>query len=299
VASQHVVIVHGRALIDGPLAYRTAHQTFPPLAYHSSPMRIYHSLNPHPALSPFPDPKKPESCRYQAQNEAVYRQLLVQGALAVLLPTEDLQNAALRTLVSDIIADLILGQNISAKACEGWFLHETCIKIVEVIKARIEPKAQGKEIEHDTRSRLDKFGLLSPKVGDPPSHLSDNDQSLILALFWRMLQHAYLVFLVIRFVVVGLFRARSLPSRGNSLPSAPPSPITKRGGDPPTPSQSCSALPSPPPRPMLDYRLFALLSTLLDLSACMPWQTGLLSLCKHGLLTGPGQLGAADSLLQR
>jgi PXA domain len=262
-------------------------------------MRIYHSLNPHPALSPIPDPEQPEACRCQAQNEAVYRQLLVQGALAVLLPSEDLQNAALRTLVSDIIADLILGQSISAKACEGWFLHETCIKIVEVIKARMEPKAQGKEIEHDKRSRLDKFGLLSPNDGDTPSHLSGNDQSLILALFWRVLQHAYLVFLVIRFVAVGLFRARSLPSRGSSLLSAPPSPIAKRGGDPPTPSKSWSTLPSPPPRPILDYRLFALLSTLLDLSTCMPWLTGLLSLCKHGLLTGPRRLGAADSLLQR
>jgi hypothetical protein len=299
VASQHVVIVLGRALINRPIAYRTAHDTFPSLAYHSSPMRIYHSLNPHPALSPLPDPEHPEAFHCQAQNETVYRQLLVQGALAVLLPTEDVLNAALRTLVSDIIADLTLGQAISAKACEGWFLHEACIKIVEVIKSRIEPNAQGKEIEHDTRSRLDKFGLLSPNVGDTSSHLSDHDQSLILALFWRMLQHAYLIFLLIRFVVVGLFRARSLPSRGNSLLSTPPSPIAKRGGDPPTPSQSWSALPSPPLRPVLDYRLFALLATLLDLSNCMPWLTGLLSLCKHGLLTGSGRLGATDSLLEK
>ena len=262
-------------------------------------MRIYHSLNPHPALSPFPDAEQTEACHSQARNETVYRQLLVQGALAVLLPTEDLQNTCLRTLVSDIIADLILGQGICGKACEGWFLHETIIKIVGVVKSRIEPKAKGEEIEHDTGSRLEKFGLLSPKDGAPAPHLSDNDQSLALALFWRVLQYAYLFFLLARFVVVGLFRARSLPSRSHSSQSTPSSPIAKRGGRPPTPSQSWSTLPSPQKRPILEYRLFALLSTLLDLSTRMPWLTGLLSLCKHGILTGSGRLGAEDSLLEK
>lgn len=262
-------------------------------------MEIYHSLNPHPALSPFPDPDQIESCHLQAQNETVYRQLLVQGALAVLLPTEDLQNACLRTLVSDIVADLILGQGISGKACEGWFLHETCIKMVEVIKARIKPKTKGDEVEQDTRSRLEKFGLLSPKDGDSQPHLSDNDQSLILALFWRALQFVYLSFLLIRFVVVGLNRARSLPSWRHSLPSSTPSPIAKTEGSPSTLSKSWPTLPSPPQRPILDYHFFGLCSTLLDLSTRMPWLTGLLSLCKYGLLTGSGRLGAADSLLER
>lgn len=223
--------------------------------------------------------------------------MLVQGALAVLLPIEDLQNGCLRTLVSDIVADLILGQGISGRACEGWFLHETCIKVVEVVKSRIEPKAKGEEIEHDTRSRLERFGLLSPKDGESPSHLSNKDQSLALALFWRVLQYAYLFFLLARFVIVGLFRARSLPSRSYSFQSIPPSPIAKSAGGLSTTSRSWSTLPSPPKRPILDYRLFALLSILLDLSTRMPWLTGLLALCKHGLLTGPGGFAAVDGLL--
>jgi hypothetical protein len=229
----------------------------------------------------------------------VYRQLLVQGALAVLLPTEDLQNSCLRTLVSDIVADVILGQSISGKVCEGWFLHETCIKIVEMIMSRIEPKAKGEKIEHDTRSRLEKYGLLSTTDGESPPHLSDNNQSLILALFWRVLQYAYLFFLFVRFVVLGLFRARSLPSRGHSLQSSPPSPIAKIGGTPSTPSKSWSTSPAPPQRPILEYRLFSLISTLLDLSTRMPWLTGLLSLSKYGILTGTGRVRAADNLLEK
>jgi PXA domain len=288
-----------QTLMIDPKAYRTAHETTPPSAYHSTPVRVYHSLNPHPALSPLPDVEESEARNSQTRNEVVYRQLLVQGALAVLLPTEDLQNACLRTLVSDIIADLILGQGISGNACEGWFLHETCIKIVAVIKSRIEPKAKGEEIEHDTRSRLEKFGLLSTKDGHSPPNLSGNNQSPMLALFWRVLQYAYFFFLLIRFVVVGLFRARSLPSHTHSLQSNLPSPIAKKGGSPSTPSQSWSTLPSPPRRPILDYRLFSLLSTLLDLSSRMPWLTGLLSLCQHHLLTGLGRLGATDVLLDK
>lgn len=281
-----------------PKAYRTAHETLLPAAYHSAPLRVYHSLNPHPALSPFPDAEQPEICQLQARNEIIYRQLLVQGALAVLLPTEDLQNACLRTLVCDIIADLILGQGIGEKACEGWFLHETVAKIVEVIKSRIEPKAKVEQIHHDTTSHLEKFGLLSQKGEDSSPHLSKNNQSLIWALFWQVLQYIYLFFLLARFIVVGLLRARSQQSRWQSSRSVPPSPIAKKSSSPSTP-QSWSTLPSPPQRPILEYRLFSLISTLLDMSTRMPWLVGLLSLCKHAMLTGSGRVGATDSLLDR
>lgn len=280
-------------------AYRTAHDTVSPSAYHSIPLRIYHSLNPHPALSPFPDADLPRVQQAQIRNDTIYRQLLVQGALAVLLPTEDLQNSCLRTLVSDVIADLILGQGISAKACEGWFLHETIIRLVDVIKSRIEPKARGEEIERDTRSRLEKFGLLSTKVQASPSHSSNHNQSRASALFWRLLQYAYLSVLLVHFVVVGLFRVRSLPSRSQSSRLVPPSPISGKATRPSTLSQSWLTLAPPSQRPILEYRLFPLVPTLLDLSTRMPWLTGLLSLCRHGILIGPGRLGAADGLLDK
>lgn len=252
-------------------------------------------------MSPCVDAEETETGHLQAQNEAIYRQLLVQGALAVLLPTEDLQNACLRTLVSDIIADLILGQGISSKACEGWFLQETVTRMIGAVRSHVKPqaKAKGMNIEHGTRSRLEKFGLLSPKDGESTHHLSDNSQSLVLALFWRILQYAYLLFLFARFVVAGLLRARSLPSWSRASKSHPPLPIARKEGGPMRPSQSRSTLPSSPQRPILDYRFFTLLSTLLDLATRMPWLIGLLSLCKHGILIGSGRLGAADSILEK
>ena len=66
----------------------------------------------------------------QARNEAMYRQLLVQGALAALLPTEDLENACLRTLVADVIADTILEKSIGGKVSESWFLWSMVSKAV-------------------------------------------------------------------------------------------------------------------------------------------------------------------------
>jgi PXA domain len=285
-------------LTNGLKAYRTAHETSSCSAYHFAPLNTYHSLNPHPALSPFPEPGNAEACRTQARNETFYRQLLIQGALAVLLPTEDLQNACLRTLVSDIVADLILGQGVSGKACDGWFVHDACIKLVEMVKSGIETKRRSEETQRESRSRLERLGLLSPKGGDSPPYLSNKHQSHVSALFWRVLQYAYLFFLLARFAIVGLFRARSLPSRMNS-PKWAPSPIAKKASSPSTPSPSWSAAPSPVQPPILEYRIFTLYSTLLDLSTRMPWLTGLSSLCKHGLLAGSGRLGTADSLLDK
>jgi hypothetical protein len=280
---------------DAQVAYRTASETVPPSTYNNAPLRIYHSLNPHPALSPYPDPEQVGSSELQARNERVYRQLLVQGALAVLLPTEDLQNACLRTLVSDIIADLILGQGISDKACEGWFLHETCIKIVQMIKSRIEPRVKS----NIPTSRSDRSGLSAIKGADVAAHLPDRSQSRILTLFWRLLHGVYLAFVFVRFVIVSLSGARTLPSRLHSSQSIPLSPLVKDTSIPPTPLEPWSTQQDPSPQPILNYRVFTLISTLFGLSSRMPWLTGLLSWCKFNILTGPGRLGVTDSILDK
>ena len=230
----------------------------------------------------------------QGENESMYRQLLVGGALAVLLPTEDLENICLRTLVADIIADLILGQGVSSRACEGWFIWEAITKLVETVRAHLEPKATGEEIEIDTRSRLERFGLLSSKEDARSHHSSGGHQSRVSALFWRILQYGYLTFLAIRFVVVGLAQASSLPPRSYSTSrSTPSSPVAKTSGAP----TACRSTPTK--RPVLEYRLFGLVSRLLDLSTRMPWLMGLFSLSQHHLVHGPARLGETDSVLDK
>lgn len=206
--------------------------------------------------------------------------------LAILLPTEDLENACLRTLVADIVGEMILGNGIGGKACEGWLIWEGITKGVLYCSARLPPKATGEEIEIDTRSRLEKFGLLSEKTEATRSPSGSGRQSALSGLFWRVLQYAFLAFLAGRFIISGLMTAssshRAPPARDSTS-----SPIT------PT---------SEPPqhrRPILRFQIFSLISCLIELRSRMPWLVGCLSLVQHGMISGLGMVAETDGLLDR
>lgn len=211
----------------------------------------------------------------------------MQGALAVLLPTEDLENACLRTLVADVIADSILGNSIGGKVCEGWFIWGGITKLVEVVKARIEPKATGEEIEVDTRSRLEKFGLLSENRQSKKASKNDT-RSTFSSAFWRILQYGFMTFMTIRFVLLGFITASSRPMRSTwtSKPSSSKElwPMEER---------------LEPPRPILSAKILSVLSTLLDLRSRMPWLSGSLALLQQQLIHGPLGLAATDGVLDQ
>ena len=279
--------------------YRTAIETSSDSDYGVQPLEIYHMLNPHPALSPASDPNSAEPSPEQAQNEAVHRQLLVQGALAVLLPTEDLENASLRTLVGDIIADLILGQVVAEKVCEGWFLHEAITKIVEIVKSHIEPKASGEELHQGTRSRLEHFGLLSNKATEHLHYSSKSRQSRPSALFWQAMQWIYLGSLFLRFALVGMFQSRRLPARYRHVPSSVSSLIRTKSPATSAASPFSSKEVDPWPRSVLTYRIFDFISTLLDLSARMPWVASSFAFVQNVLTSGAGRLASTNSTLDK
>ncbi|KAL8714260.1 MAG: hypothetical protein Q9220_001989 [cf. Caloplaca sp. 1 TL-2023] len=256
---------------------------------------VYHELNPHPALSPIPDPQAEKSIAQQSKNEADYRQLLVQGALAVLLPTEDLENACLRTLVSDVFAESILGNSIGGRVSEGWFIWTSISKLVEAVKAHVNPRATGQEIEVDTRSRLERFGLLSERGHDDTRPTMTGGRRTALAeVFWRVIQYGYLTFIGLQLVIVGLFTAWTAPPRSSmSGRMTADSPIAKAPEAPATVVLL---------RPVLGYKVFSLLSTVLDLSFRMPWLSGSLALLQHHLISSPLVLlrvGAVDGLLDQ
>ncbi|KAL8686378.1 MAG: hypothetical protein Q9218_007150 [Villophora microphyllina] len=273
------------------LAYRISHEPAHLSQETRGPRSIYHTLAPHTAISPVPDPSSEESITRQKKNEADFRQMLVQGALAVLLPTEDLENVCLRTLVADVFAETILGNSIGGRLCEGWFIWTSITKLVEAVKASVSPRATGEEIEVDTRSRLEKFGLLSER-GDDTRPSEDSRRSTFSAVFWRVLQYGYLMVITLRFVVVGLFASRSEPRRSSSKwKAAADSPIA-------TSPQAPAAIL----RPILDFKIFSLVSTILDLSFRMPWVSGSLALLQHHLTRSAVvllQVGAVDGLLDQ
>lgn len=258
-------------------------------------------MNPHPAL----DPCRPEE--EQKEYESAYRQLLIQGALAVLLPTEDLANTCLRTLVTDIIADLILGRALADKVCEPWFLHGAVSKVVDVVTSRAagETAVDEKASQHeDSTSRLEKFGLLSSKTADQENNSSERHQSPASAWIWKLLQYAFIAYQSLRFILVGIVHAQHLPRRvgHNQFPvdiststssswhsQKSPSPSTRRLSD----ANSRS------PRAVISYRLFSCISTILDLSIRMPWLASSLGFWQHVLSDGPGRYGSANSTLDK
>lgn len=277
---------------SGPsLAYRLAKQQSHLSGLSTSNRTLYHELNPHPGLSPVPDPGDPDTITAQAENEALYRHLLATGTLAVLLPTEDLENGGLRTLVGDILADLILGKEVAGKICEGWFFWEVITKLAT------QPALHGKKPKPSDdagTSQLERFGLLSTKKSMNPRPAVHSGFS---AWIWNVLQSIYFGYLALRFIAMGLFRVASKPGQGSPSGVAVSSTATthfqKQTHESPFSFNAASK------RPVLDYRLSSMISQLLGISERMPWLPGLLALSQHLILAGPGQIGHTDGVLDR
>lgn len=260
--------------------------------YGLHPATIYHDLNPHPALDPVTDLDVQTEAE-QAQNEQAYRQLLVNGALAVLLPTEDLQNAPLRILVCDVIADLIIGQIAAGKVCEGWFLHDAIAKIASVSKGWIEPKASGQDLQHETKTRLEHFGLLAVRDGSKPVQ-SRQSRPTIAMWFWRIMQWIYLVIIFTRSTVQGILYARHLPKRSRPSSSSSVGGSAKAMASAPTSSKNDLS-----PQPVLAYGMSRFISTLLRLPDRMPWLASTMAFWQHLLLVSSGRLAASNSVFDR
>lgn len=237
-----------------------------------------------------PNPAIPATSTVQQEHEADYRQLLVQGALAVLLPTEDLENACLRTLVADVIAETILGNSIGGKVCEGWFIWGSITKLIEVVKAKAEPKATGEQIEVDTRSRLEKFGLLVDR-NDNKEPSKERRWSTFSSVFWRVLQYGYLTFLTVRFAILGFSASYSRPLRSLTT--------SKTGSTGEKSPMEGRVKMSRMTRPILSFRVLSLFSILLDLPRRMPWLSGSLALLQHHLIHGPLRVGATDGMIDQ
>ncbi|KAF9636822.1 hypothetical protein BFW01_g7718 [Lasiodiplodia theobromae] len=265
-------------------AYRTAHR-----ASEDSPLapgyrHIYHTLRPHPALTPVPSEADPATILEQRENEACWRQLLVQGVLAVLLPTEDLENACLRTLVAEIVSEMIIGGAVSNKVCEAWMLWEAVEKIAEVVHPRaIEPPAAK------ATSRLEQFGLLNEAEPRKPRSEAGWAIGELSSLFWTVCQYVFLAATALRAVVAALAASPSLPERAWVVSSP------MEGS-----RQSLSSVgAAEEPSAVLSMSAWTCAGQLLELKARMPWLAGALSLAQWSAVSGPGRVGGTNGPLDR
>ncbi|KAK0711181.1 PXA domain-containing protein [Lasiosphaeris hirsuta] len=268
-------------------AYRTAHD---PVVHHplqANPLEIYHSLHPLPALSPIPRPEDAASIAEQTENEVAYRQLLVHGVLAVLLPTEDLENECLTALVGQIFSELIIGNVVVNKLSEPWLIYEVLCVASRVMLQR---RATGNE----------------GAPGKPSGKGSSDTRSVfsVQALFWTILQWCFLATSFIRTIFTILIASRSVALRTSRNGINHDDVMDQKVGfaehTPLTDSSETGETGSEPPKtPVLAFRCWAAISNLIEMDMRMPWLRGTLSLLQWIAMAGPGQIADVDGKLDR
>lgn len=250
------------------------------------PREVYHSLCPFPYMSPVPKEDDPDTVAAQKENETAYRSLLVEGVLAILLPTEDLENPCLTTLVNQILAETIIGNIIANKASQPWLIYEGLS-----ILARNAQRKKRQKGRSETAHRRSRSEPTVQPAALPPSNR-------IYGLLFSLLHWAFLAYAFIRLLVTTLASASSFPPRA-PLPSdhltsgdGPSDDAGPRDGSPVSPGAPAKA-------PVADFRIWACAASLIDLRARMPWLGGAISMMQLGLLEGPGRIAGLDGVVDR
>jgi hypothetical protein len=238
----------------------------------------------------------------QAENEAAWRQLLVQSVLAVLLPTEELENACLRALVTDIFSEIILKNIVMEMVCQNWILWKWIAQGAEA--ARAQTGMDGDSVVQPTRRRqlsltsrkLERFGLLgSPDTDVSPGtspRQSAQMSSSLSATLWSYVAYIFMAFGLVRNLVAAFVAANRGDESGQPNPASPS-------------ASSATPLSAVPPfsrvqkKAILDLRAWTSASQVLRLPERMPWLTGCCALAHHYLMNGPGKMGQTGGVLDR
>lgn len=230
----------------------------------------------------------------QNDNEAAYRQLLVQGVLAILLPTEDLENDCLTAIVGQIFSEMIVGGAIGGKASEPWLLWEVITKVAEVIQEKLHSRSSapvGREAppsdDIDHNASLDTSGRSSKG--------SSIGQS-IQRSFCLFLQYVFLAFTAARVLVITVASSTHLPSRTAQTVKFTGSVPLEGEAEPP--KFSNSRVP-PTKQPILKMKIWSCAAAILDLTVRMPWLSASLSMLQWAAVTGPGEIGNTDGIIDK
>ncbi|KAK1781564.1 PXA domain-containing protein [Copromyces sp. CBS 386.78] len=267
-------------------AYRAAHNPITQSPLQTDAREIYHALCPLPALSPVPRSGCPESIAEQAENEAAYRQLLVHAVLAVLLPTEDLQNNCLVALVGQILSELIIGNILANKLSEPWFIWE-CLSIASNVITR--------------RRSVENEPLLRRKSKVPVQARRSSSIQSIQALFWTFIQWIFLAISFVRMAITILVTSHSLPPRLSRSTTAYENlaahhttqlDLEKHAG-------SSDVEPERFKTPVLAFRCWSAISNLIEMDGRMPWLSGTVSMLQWIMMRSPGRLGGVDGSIDR
>ncbi|KAL2350907.1 PXA domain-containing protein, partial [Cryomyces antarcticus] len=283
-------------------AYGVSRQSLHPGRFTSDPRLTYHTLRPHPALSPNPVETDPVTVLEQQQNEAAWRRLLVEGILTVLLPTEDLENGCLRTLVTEVLSEMVIGNGIAGKACEGWLLWEAITKLVEAACKPVTVETSVERQDETTVNRLEHFGLLSTEAATKPIACASHQGAESVwasRRFWQCIQYVYLGVIALRTIITALLMSGSILPRPAISPFHGASQREPAIDEEKQPPRKSAPLAPPSPLAILNMSLWSCVGVVLELDMRMPWLSGLLSLLKWTAVTGPGKVGDTNGRVDK
>ncbi|KAJ4391494.1 hypothetical protein N0V93_005111 [Gnomoniopsis smithogilvyi] len=260
-------------------AYRASRQPIvqPPIEVDANV--IYHSMCPLPYLSPIPKPEEPVTALEQAENEVAYRQLLVQGVLAVLLPTEDLENTCLTSLVGQILSELIVGGVVVKKASEPWMIW-TGLTILADVMNRRKDEARGLDSRRKRSNSRSTRGVSIP------------------GLLWSLVHYIFAFITMTRIIISTVARSRSLPPRDQVLLAKNDASHYEDGFGPTGTSPEHSPQ-SASRTPILAFGIWTTISNLLETDRRMPWLLGSLSMIQWLAIAGPGAVAGFNGLVDR
>ncbi|KAI2630960.1 PXA domain-containing protein [Hypoxylon sp. NC1633] len=279
-------------LLDAHIrAYRTAKNSVARPPVEANPREIYHSLWPLPALSPVPRPGH-GSTQAQADHESAYRQILVQGVLALLLPTEDLENECLTALVGQLFSELIIGNLIVNKLSEPWLIWEGLIILTRIARTRskLETPVPG-VIKRN-------IGLKTGSGVIPPS--TRNNSLYFQHAFWSVIQWGFVIVNSLRLIISTLVLSQTLPPKPTLAVIHPTDPTShsdeKESYHPPTAPEVGS---QPVKVAIANFKMWSCVGNLLEIDARMPWMSGALSMVQWAALRGPGSLAGFNGMIDR
>lgn len=226
-------------------------------------------------MSPVPRADDESTVTEQLRSEAAYRQLLVQAVLAVLLPTEDLENPCLTSLVGQIFSELIIGNAVANKAAQPWVIFEGICILARIVEERRSKRSKAAVMLHGT-----------PRAGDATNVSTAWSAH---SLFLSIIKLCAFFIAIGRFLVGAITVASSLPPRFTALDAKdklrPADQVLEHGSHAQT--------------PVISFRLWSSVGSLLELPLRMPWLHGFLSLVQYAAADGPGHIGGLDGTMDR
>lgn len=223
--------------------------------------------------------------------------MVVNRALALLLPYDEHQNPCLQVLVSEILAEMIFHNGICGKACENWLLWEGVTKVIYVLRPDLVPVQPD---DQQPVNQLKQFGLVSKDEDVTHPKTGRRRFDALSQGFWALMQSLWLAWGMLRSAVILLMQASTLPARTTNIQYSKLDNITDETSNFDVSSaQKQQVSAGSQVIPILGMALWTCLSKFAHLQARMPWLTGTLSLMQWVLLYGPGQVCCTNSRFDR